>query len=132
MTVHELTLARHLNHKNHGVTHHGGHYCPYLPNYWELDIPPAAATCQGPERNIRNTTGGVAPSVFSRILARITRRQNKIFLCNCSIPTNAEAALGDIHPIASCVDFDNNIKQFRRWGVASGESFCFYFNIIST
>ena len=35
----------------------------------------------------------------------------------------------DIHLIALRVDFDNNIKQFRRWRFPSSESLC---NIIST
>eukprot|EP00956_Cyclotella_meneghiniana_P028994 scaffold69111_cov80-Cyclotella_meneghiniana.AAC.1 len=49
-------------HKNHGVTHHGGGNRPYLPNYWELDLPPAATTPPGPNAIIRYTAGVIAAS----------------------------------------------------------------------
>eukprot|EP00956_Cyclotella_meneghiniana_P009885 scaffold13666_cov54-Cyclotella_meneghiniana.AAC.2 len=49
-------------HENHGVTHHGGRNRPYLPNYWELDLPPAATTLPGPNAIIRYTAGVIAAS----------------------------------------------------------------------
>eukprot|EP00956_Cyclotella_meneghiniana_P011210 scaffold15759_cov81-Cyclotella_meneghiniana.AAC.1 len=60
--VRKLTLARHVSHKNHGVTHHGGRNRPYLPNYWEFDLPPAVTTRPGPNAIIRYTAGVIAAS----------------------------------------------------------------------
>jgi hypothetical protein len=42
--------------KNHDDHHHGGHYWPHLPNYWELDIP-----LQPQLRQYQNTTSVTPP-----------------------------------------------------------------------
>ena len=44
------------------ATHHGGRSWPYLPNYWELHLPPAATAPPGPNANIRYTAGVIAAS----------------------------------------------------------------------
>eukprot|EP00956_Cyclotella_meneghiniana_P008205 scaffold10917_cov68-Cyclotella_meneghiniana.AAC.3 len=63
--VRKLTIVRHLNHKNYGVTHHSGHYWPYLPNYWELDLPPAPTILPGPNTNIHNTRSVAEAFIFT-------------------------------------------------------------------
>eukprot|EP00956_Cyclotella_meneghiniana_P043115 scaffold253363_cov122-Cyclotella_meneghiniana.AAC.1 len=40
----------------------GGRNRPYLPNYWEFDLPPAATTLPGPNSTIRYTTDVIAAS----------------------------------------------------------------------
>eukprot|EP00956_Cyclotella_meneghiniana_P019709 scaffold34128_cov39-Cyclotella_meneghiniana.AAC.2 len=35
--------------------HHGRHFWPYLLNYWEFGLPPAATTPPGPNVNIQHT-----------------------------------------------------------------------------
>jgi hypothetical protein len=68
-----------LNIKNHDDHHHGGHYWPYPPNYWEIDTPPAAATQPVPEHKIRPTASATSPSVFVQFLLPSHHAEQKYF-----------------------------------------------------
>eukprot|EP00956_Cyclotella_meneghiniana_P037404 scaffold138109_cov22-Cyclotella_meneghiniana.AAC.1 len=51
---------------------------PYLPNYWEFDLPPAATTRPGPSANIRNTRSAAASPLLSIIFVSAASRPSEL------------------------------------------------------
>ena len=74
--VHFQQKTRSAKHKNHGVTHHGGRNRPYLPNYWEFDLPPAATTQPRPNAIIRYTASVIAASASANFAPPSPSPQN--------------------------------------------------------
>jgi len=113
-----------LNIKNHDDHHHGGHYWPYPPNYWEIDTPPCSRnststrTQHPPHRKCHITI------CFCPILVAVTPCGTKIFQLNPCVSSNAEATLGDIHLIPSHLNSKILAGQELEFLFASGEYFC--------
>ena len=85
------------------ATHHGGRSWPYLPNYWELHLPPAATAPPGPNANIRYTAGVIAASASADFAPPSPTQPNtNIFNSSTSagrFSTNSASAPTPQHPI---------------------------------